>query len=87
MTRYAVAPEALGRLAVALGQVADDVAWTAAHGREQAWSLGPGASAGVLDAVLGDLDHGRQQLGRWLDDLATAVRAAGAVYAEVEADP
>jgi hypothetical protein len=87
MTRYAVAPEALARLAVALGQVADDVAWTAARGREQAWSLGPGAAAGALDEVLGDVDHQRQQLGRALEDLAAAVRWAGVVYAEVEGDP
>ena len=85
MTRIAVSPEALESVALALGQVADDLAWGAGHARAQAWSIGAGESARALTQVLGDFEHQRQLLGRRADDLAAAVRAAGRAYVEVDA--
>jgi hypothetical protein len=84
MTRIIVSPEALEGLAVVLGQVADDLAGGAAQGRELAWSLGAGDSAGVLAQVLGDFEHQRLLLGRGMVDLSAAVRAAGRAYVEVD---
>jgi len=84
MTRIAVSPEALEGVAVALGQVADDLAWGAAQGRAQGWSIGAGRSPGALAEVLGDLEHQRLLLGRHLEDLSAAVRVAGRAYVDVD---
>ena len=84
MTRIAVSPQALEAVAVALGQVADDLAWGTGHGRAHAWSVGAGQSAGALMGVLGDFEHQRLLLGRHLDDLSGAVRAAGRAYVDVD---
>lgn len=48
------------------------------------WALGPGASAGELAAVLGSWQRHRLLLGRHLDELAAAAKAAGAAYVSTE---
>lgn len=84
MARITVSPQALEALAVALVQVADDLAGGAADGRERAWSLGAGDSSGALTRVLGDFEHQRLLLGRGMVDLSAAVLAAGRAYVEVD---
>ena len=84
MTRIEVSADTIAALGAALMEVADDLEWHALRSSEQAWALGPGASAGALASVLGDFEHQRQVLGRELGDLATRSARAGRLYAEVE---
>ncbi len=84
MTRIEVSADTIVALGAALTDVADGLEWHALRSSEQAWALGPGASAGALASVLGDFEHQRQVLGRELSDLARRSTRAGRLYADVE---
>jgi hypothetical protein len=84
MTTYQVDPARLYTLAVHLGELAQDLWWTADEARTRSWSVGPGQSQALLGEVLGDFEHQRLALGRALDELAAGARRAGTLYAEVD---
>lgn len=85
MTRIQVDAAAVQALGEVMAMVAEDLRWSAAHARSQAWSLGASSdSARALGSVLGDFEHQRQVLGRALADLGRATSGTGALYLETE---
>ncbi|MDF2092513.1 hypothetical protein P0Y31_09165 [Knoellia sp. 3-2P3] len=85
MPEIAVSAEDLVRLAEELDEVRAFLAALDRVSTIEPWAFGPGETPGALLAVLGNWQRYRLLLGRQLDALALAARAAGAGYAEVEA--
>ena len=81
-----MAGDELVALGQSMGHVDADLAWCTDSAASRAWALGHGRSGGELAAVLGDFEHQRLLLGRRLDELGAALRAAGSAYVDVEQD-
>jgi hypothetical protein len=83
MSRFALDTDAVGSLGAALNDLADCLDLVGDVGSDR-WALGSSATAGALEACLGDWRHARLALGRGLRDLGAEVRAAGGAYADAE---
>lgn len=84
MTTYRVEPARLDTLAERLDGLAHELWWTAQDAQTRSWAVGPGRCRGLLEEALGDFEHQRLVLGRAMEELAGAVRGAGALYADVD---
>jgi hypothetical protein len=85
MPEIAVSAEHLVRLAEELDEIRAFLAALDRVSTVEPWAFGPGGTPGALATVLGNWQRYRLLLGRRLDALSVAARAAGAGYAEVEA--
>jgi hypothetical protein len=85
MPEIAVSADDLVRLGDELDEVRAFLVELGRVGGLEPWAFGPGGTGAVLSDVLGNWERQRLLLGRHLEALAVAARAAGAGYARVEA--
>ena len=86
MPEIRVSAEDLSRLGESLAEVSAFLGALGHVGPVEPWALGPGSAAGALQAALGNWERRRIQLGRHLDELATAAQTVGGAYVQVESD-
>jgi hypothetical protein len=85
MPEIAVSADDLVRLGDELDEVRAFLVELGRVSTVEPWAFGPGGTGSALSDVLGNWERQRLLLGRHLESLAGAARAAGAGYVRVEA--
>jgi hypothetical protein len=86
MPEIEVSADEVSRLGESLGEISAFLTTLERVARIEPWAFGPGTASDAVQDVLGNWERNRLLLGRHLDSLAAAARAAGGAYVRVEAD-